>query len=351
LHWNSFDPWDTENYLKPREWKAPANDVRDFFETGVSWNNNVELSGGSENSAFRLSYTNYDLKGYMPNSKLKRNTLAINGSSKLGDRVNAFGSVTYVNNQANGRPSTGYDDNNVMQKFNQWGQRQLDMKELRAYKNPDGTQRSWNRSSWDDATPVYSDNPYWTRYQNYQNDETNRYFGNVGFSVDILDWLKFETKLMSDYYTIREQERVALGSQALSSYKEANREFNENNYQFLFLANRQLGKNLSLSATVGGNRMNQQYNRNDGITKGGLLIANLYTLNNSAAPPAPGDYSRRKRINSLFGNANFGYKNRVFMDFTLRNDWSSTLPAGNNSYLYPSVSSSFVFSDRPASTS
>jgi TonB-linked SusC/RagA family outer membrane protein len=345
LHWNAFDEWDAQNYLKPREWKAPDNDVRDFFNTGVSWNNNVELSGGSDNSTFRLSYTNYDLKGYIPNSMLKRNTVAVNGTTKLGDKVNAFGSITYVNNAALGRPATGYGDNNVMQKFNQWGQRQLDMEELKSYKNPDGSQRTWNRTAWNDPTPNYSDNPYWTRYENYQNDETNRYFGNIGFSIDILDWLKFETKLMSDYYTIREQERVAFGSQAQSSYAEANREFNENNYQFLFLANKPLAQNLSLQATFGGNRMHQRYNRNNGITKGGLLIPDLYTLNNSAAPAATGDYSRTKRINSLFGSANLGYKNMVFVDLTLRNDWSSTLPAANNSYLYPSVSSSFVFSD------
>jgi TonB-linked SusC/RagA family outer membrane protein len=234
LHWNSFDPWDTKNYLVPREWKAPANDVRDFFKTGISLNNNVELSGGNENASFRLSYTNFDLDGYMPNSSLKRNTFFINGSSKLGERLTAFATINYINNKAMGRPSTGYDDNNIMQKFNQWGQRQLDMEEMKAYKNPDGSQRTWNRTAWNDPTPNYSDNPYWTRYENYQNDETNRVFGNVGFGLDVLSWLKFETKLMTDYYTTREMERVAIGSQALSSYQEALREFNENNYQFCY---------------------------------------------------------------------------------------------------------------------
>jgi TonB-linked SusC/RagA family outer membrane protein len=345
LHWNSFDPWDTKNYLVPREWKAPANDVRDFFKTGISWNNNVELSGGNENSSFRLSYTNYDLDGYMPNSSLKRNTFFVNGSSKLGQRLTAFGTVNYINNKAKGRPSTGYDDNNIMQKFNQWGQRQLDMQDLSFYKNPDGSQRTWNRTAWNDPTPVYSDNPYWTRYENYQSDETNRVFGNVGFGLDILDWLKFETKLMTDYYTTREMERVAIGSQALSSYQEALREFNENNYQFLLLANKDFSDLFSISATLGANRMDQRYNRNSGITKGGLLIPNFYSLNNSAAPAATGDYSRRKRINSVFGSANFGFRDMVFLDLTLRNDWYSTLSAGSNSFLYPSVGTSFVFSE------
>jgi TonB-linked SusC/RagA family outer membrane protein len=342
LHWNSFDPWDAQNYLVPREWKAPANDVRDFFRTGISWNNNVELSGGNENATFRLSYTNYDLKGYMPNSTLKRNSIFLTGLTKLGTRVNAFGTVNYVNNKALGRPSTGYDDNNIMQKFNQWGQRQLDMEEMKAYKNPDGSQRTWNRSAWDDPTPNFSDNPYWTRYENYQNDDMNRVFGNIGFNVDILNWLKFETKLMSDYYTQRAQERVAIGSQAQSSYSEEIREFNENNFQFLLLANKDLSESFSFQGTLGANRMDQRLNRNSQITQGGLLVPNLYTLNN-AESVATDDYGRRKRINSVFGQANIGFRDMLFVDFTLRNDWYSTLSAGNNSFLYPSVGTSFVF--------
>ncbi|MBD0257520.1 MAG: SusC/RagA family TonB-linked outer membrane protein [Cytophagales bacterium] len=342
LHWNSFDPWDAQNYLVPRPWQAPANDVRDFFRTGVSWNNNVELSGGNENATFRMSYTNFDLKGYMPNSSLKRNSVFLTGQTKLGTRVNAFGTVNYINNKALGRPSTGYDDNNIMQKFNQWGQRQLDMEEMKAYKNPDGSQRTWNRAAWDDPTPNFSDNPYWTRYENYQNDDMNRVFGNIGFNVDILNWLKFETKLMSDYYTQRAMERVAIGSQAQSSYSEEIREFNENNYQFLLLANKDLSENFSFQGTLGANRMDQRLNRNSQITLGGLQVPNLYTLNN-AESVATDDYSRRKRINSVFGQANLGFRDMLYVDFTLRNDWYSTLSAGNNSFLYPSVGTSFVF--------
>jgi outer membrane receptor protein involved in Fe transport len=170
----------------------------------------------------------------------------------------------------------------------------------------------------------------------------NRVFGNIGFNVDILSWLKFETKLMSDYYTQRAMERVAVGSQAQSSYGEEIREFNENNYQFLLLANKDLSENFSFQGTLGANRMDQRLNRNSQITLGGLLVPNLYTLNNAEAA-ATDDYSRRKRINSVFGQANLGFREMIYVDFTLRNDWYSTLSAGNNSFLYPSVGTSFVF--------
>lgn len=348
LGWDNFDAWDTKNYMVPREWKAPSADVEDFFETGVNYTNSIGISGGNEASNFRLSYTNMSLDGYMPNSSLDRNTVSFNGSSKLGEKVEAFASVTYVNNKALGRASTGYDDNNIMQKFNQWGQRQLDMDRLSNYKNPDGTQRTWNRTSWDDATPVYSDNPYWTRYENYQEDERDRYFGNIGFKWDIFDWLAFQAKFNQDQYTFVQMERVAIGSQAQSKYEEIHRSNKESNSEFLFLINKEFNEDFSLNATVGGNRMYNKYTRNNSVTKGGLNIPNFYTITNSVAPPATDQYMREKAINSLYGSASLAFRRMMFLDVTLRNDWSSTLPEDNNSYLYPSVTGSFVFTELTA---
>ncbi len=354
LHWNSFDSWDTQNYLKPREWKAPDNDVRSFFNTGVTVTNNVELTGGDENSGFRLSYTRMDLKGYMPNSKLDRNTINFSGNTKLGKVVEAFTNFNYVKNEATGRPSTGYDDNNIMQKFNQWGQRQLDMEELKAYKNPDGSQRTWNRVSWDDATPNYSDNPYWTRYENYQNDTRNRFYGNVGAQVTLANWLKVKTTVNADYYNLREMERVAIGSQAQPKYYEGLREFLETNAEVLFLFNKKIGQDFDLVGNLGGNRMDQHYSSNLAQTQGGLVLPNFYNLSNAVSGVAVTDYDRRKRINSLYGSFNIGYKNTLYLELMGRNDWSSALtpPTGgansDNSYFYPAVNTSFVFTNMPA---
>jgi TonB-linked SusC/RagA family outer membrane protein len=350
LHWNSFDEWDTENYLVPREWKAPENDVRDFFNTGVNFTNSVELSGGSEAATYRLAYTRMDMKGYMPNSTLDRNTVSVSGSSKLGNVVEAFTNISYVQNKALGRPSTGYDDNNIMQKFNQWGQRQLDMEEMKAYKNPDGTQRTWNRVAWDDATPNYSDNPYWTRYENYQNDTRNRVFGNVGANVKITDWLNLRTTFNGDYYNLREAERVAIGSQAQPKYYEGLREFLETNAEALLMFNKKIGEDFDIVGTLGVNRMDQHYSANLAQTQGGLALPDFFNLSNYVSGVSVTDYDRRKRINSVYGSANFGYRNTFFLEVTGRNDWSSALtpPDGSdaeNSYFYPAVNASFVFSN------
>lgn len=348
LHWDSFDAWDTQNYMVPREWKAPDADVIDFFETGTTFTNNVALDGGNESARFRLSYTNMNLKGYMPNSSLKRNTVSFNGSSKLGQKLEAFAAISYINNQALGRASTGYGGNNIMQKFNQWGQRQLDMKRLSNYQNPDGSMRTWNRTSWDDSTPAFADNPYWTRYKNYQEDQRDRYFGNIGIKWNITDWLAFQAKVNQDQYQFTQMERIAIGSQALSQYEEIHRSNMERNSEALFLINKDLTEELSLSATLGGNRMYYEYSRNNAITKGGLNIPDYYSVTNSVAPAATDNFSKYKAINSLLGSATLGYQNLVYLDLTLRNDWSSTLPAEANSYLYYSLSSSFVFTELAA---
>lgn len=135
------------------------------------------------------------VNGYIPNSKLDKNSFNVAGSIKDNKYYELFTNVTFLNQAATGRPETGYGDNNVMVKFVQWGQRQLDMKQLKdLYIMPDGTQAGWNRVAWNDPTMAYSNNPYWSRYKNYQNDTRDRLYGNVGIKVNILPNLKAHTK-------------------------------------------------------------------------------------------------------------------------------------------------------------
>src|SRR5690606_13611769 len=122
-----------------------------------------------------IGYTNVNMTGIVPNSYQNKNSFNINGSMSMFDNfLEVVANLNYVNTYTKGRPQFGYGDNSQSQKFFQWGQRQLDMKELQNYINPDGTQRTWNRVSWDDGTPVYSDNPYWTAYKNWQDDDRTR---------------------------------------------------------------------------------------------------------------------------------------------------------------------------------
>ena len=327
-------------------WVAPSKDVKDFFETGVVFNNNFAITGNNEGSSFRLSYTNYDLSGYMPNSEQKRNSVNFNGESQVSKWIKGFVGVNYVNTYTMGRPETGYDDNNIMQKFNQWGQRQLDMGIMSNYVNPDGTQRVWNRNSWDDPTPAYSDNPYWTRYRNYQDDERNRLFGNIGILLTPMEGLSIQGKWNLDYYNLSEMERNAIGSQAESSYTENKREFIETNAEVIANYKFNPGEDFSVNLMAGANNRHREYNRMLSNTNGGLIIPDLYKITNSTNKPSVSEFDETKEVQSVFGSVNVGYLGMLYLDVTARNDWSSTIKPHN--FFYPSATISFVFSELEA---
>src|SRR5690606_32460422 len=152
------------------------------------------------------------------------------------------------------RPVIGYGDNSVTQKFFQWGQRQLDFDRLKNYKNEDGTQRTWNRSAWNDATPKFSDNPYWTVYENFPTDERDRVYGNFSLNYQVTDELNLKGSVYGDVYSFKNTERAAIGSQAQSYYLERNYNFYEFNYEFIANYSKQLSDLISLDALVGANK-------------------------------------------------------------------------------------------------
>lgn len=258
-------------------WSPASSDYRDFFKTGVSYTNNIAVSQSYDNSSFRISYTNTSLTGYLPNSSQYKNALNVTGNIMSPDKkLNVFTSVNYFNNRTKGRQDTGYGDNNIMVKFTQWGQRQLNMNELKSlYKNPDGSQASWNIGGIDDTTIQFHNNPYWSRYMNYENDSRNRVYGNVGFSYQIIPQLKFQYKANLDFWVDKQYERNAVYSQELSKYKEISRQQYELNHEFLLMYNQIFG-DYSISANVGANIMRNHYEYVYGLTQGGLAIPEYY---------------------------------------------------------------------------
>ncbi len=349
LSWYDLGKWEAGGKVgnpTTSTWKTPDNDIESFFNTGLSLTNNIAVSQSTDRASVRISYTHSDLKGYMPNSSLRKNIFNVAGSTtSLDKKLEISTNITYFNSAAKGRSETGYGNNNVMQKFIQWGHRNVDMKELESlYKLPDGGQVVWNRNAWDNPKPAYSNNPYWSRYMNYQNDTRNRIYGNVGLTYWILSNLKFQYKVNLDYFSDKQFERNAVHSQEQAKYKESARQQYELNNEFILMYNQKAG-DFQINANIGGNLMKRHYELTYGSTSGGLAIPDFYNLKNSISPPTSENYMYKKAINSIFGNATIGWKNMLYADVSLRNDWSSTLPEGNNSYMYPSITGSFVFSE------
>ncbi len=345
LHWNAFSPESyPEDYLNPRPWVAPDNDVIDFYEMGRNFTNSFAIRQSGQDYGVRFSYTNTDVKGTMPNSSQDKNNFSLSGKVNLLDRLSVDANLNYINQYTKGRPELGYGDNSVGQKFFQWGQRQLDYEELKDYKENDGDQRTWNRLAWDNPNPKYSDNPYWIANENYPDDERDRFYGKVSLSYELLDNLFLKGSAYGDNYTFYVRERVAVGSQATPRYYEAVRNNSEYNYEGMLSYSRQL-QDINLSGFAGVNQRKYRLDMNRGESSGGLVVPEIYSLLNSADDPLTNDYTEEKQVNSVFGNVAFDYRSMVYLEGTFRNDWSSTLPEDENSYFYPSVSASFVFSE------
>lgn len=340
LPWYAFDPEFSADYMKPVSWVAPDKDVDSFFDTGVTTTNNLAVSKSFGDTNVRISYTNTNITGIVPTSSIKKDNFSVNLNSKLSDKLKAEAVVNYARIEGFNRPEVGYGDNSVAQKFYQFGQRNLDFTKLKDYKLADGSQRTWNRTAWDDPTPRYSDNPYWTINENTSADTRDRFFGTAGLTYTFDKHFYIVGKVYGDTYTQTMSTRVAVGSQGISNYTIEKRNVSEFNYEGRAHYNNKFG-DFSLNSFAGFIIRNNKTSWLRGTTIGGLVIPDLYNLNNGQANSLATNESAQMAFNSLFGSASLGYKDMLFVEATGRNDWFSML---NNDQFYPSVTGSFVFS-------
>lgn len=348
LHWDAFDPTDTANHLKTRPWVNAKNGPEAFFRTGILKVNNIALEGGNEEGNFRVSYTNTHQEGTIPNSELEKNTISFNGSLNLSDRLTTSINAQFINTYAKNRPGTGYDSAeslSFMASAGMWMHTNVDYDRLKNYKNGDGSMKTWNRVSYDDGAPAYWNNPYWTVYENAPEDTRNRIIGSWSLNYKLNDWLSAMGRASLDHYDFTVEEKIANGSYGTSKYNKTIRTGTEENYDLMLNFDKNLTKKLNITGLVGIGRRVNGYQRMYYGTNGGLVIDNLYTIANSrSAEIYKGDSKTKRIVNSSYATLSFGYNNMLFLDLSGRNDWSSTLGNGQNSFFYPSVSTSFVFS-------
>ncbi|HEX2848664.1 MAG TPA: SusC/RagA family TonB-linked outer membrane protein [Chitinophagaceae bacterium] len=342
----SFYPQDAEYGLLTPFNPHPSN-IKDFFETGSTVNNGITVSGGNSNSTFRLSYNNTRIEGVEPNTWLRRNNLSVSASLDLTPKLTVSTNFNYANNSGQ-RPAQGYEGGS--RNMFQWFQRNLDMKRLKNYRYSDGTFLHWNLSrpnsdgSMSSFEPLYWNNPYFEAYENPSNDSRDRIFGDVGLSWQVLPGLKLSGFVRADQFTQNIETREAAGGWKVPGYSYGKYQNKEMNYEFLGQYTKSWG-DISVTANAGANLYNRRYSYVAVATAGGLSSPDFYNIDASIDRPGASTYLLRKQIRSLYGMASFGYKNTYFLDASIRNDNSSTLPKGNNSYWYPSISGSFVFSE------
>ncbi|MDQ3279451.1 MAG: SusC/RagA family TonB-linked outer membrane protein, partial [Bacteroidota bacterium] len=348
-HWNAFDPT-SPYYRQKRPWVAAQNDPSTFYETAVSNNNNILLTGGGDQATFKLGYTRSEEKGILPNSKLLKNLVNFGANYNILDNLTASASVNFSRIDGKGRFGTGYNKYNVNQSFRQWYQANVDMMELKEAYFRNQQNITWN---WADPTkasglkPIYMDNPYFVRYQNYQTDNRNRYFGNVALNFKATSWLNILGRISLDSYDELHEERIAVGSVGVPAYSQFNHTFRELNYDLIANVDQNLSADVNLKALLGTNLRRTTNLATYATTNGGLVVPKLYALSNSVNPlnVLPTDETaERIAVDGYFAGITLGYREFLTLDATARVDRASTLPVNNNTYWYPSVSGSFAFS-------
>lgn len=344
VQWDALDP-NKPNYGIATPWVAPENDFHYFFKTGIRFTNNVTFEGSDENGNFRLSYTNDDETGMLPNSSIEKHVLNFGASRNLSDKLTVEANVSYTNQKAVGRYGTGYDGQNVMQSFGQWFQVNVDFQKLEElYLRDDGSQLSWNSSYYDDLTPIYFDNPYWVRYKSYNDDHRNRIFGFSSLNYKFNDWVSAKAKVSIDSYTETQNERIAVGSVDQSKFSNFTRQSSELNYDFMLNFNKNFD-DFSVTGLLGTNARRNTVESIYGSTVGGLIIPDFYSVSNSISPASVSEALQKWGTNSLYASASVGFKDFVFVDLTDRYDISSTLPEGNNGFNYYSASTSVLLTE------
>lgn len=354
--WDSFVP-ESPNYMRAYPWMAAENMPVEFFETSQTFNNSISIDGGDDKSTFRLGYTNFNTTGILPNSETKKNTISFAGSTELIKKLTVEMTANYITQETTGRNSTGYGDN-LMSEFRQWWQTNVDIKAQEDIFNKTGRNVTWNMydAAGGDHDPIFWDNPYWTRYKNFQSDERERVYGNISLNYEVFDWLSILGRASLDSYNELREQRRAKGSVAQefgikkfdenSGYQREDRWVSEANYDLMATVNKDLTSDLSLYALIGMNVRKQKFESMKQSTMGGLNAPDLYAISNSALnPPLPVERLTNKEVFGVFANVNLGYRNMLYLDLSARQDKSSALPVKNNTYFYPAASMSFVFSE------
>lgn len=341
-----FDsPYDPETGIRTATpWVSNPNNIRDIFQTGFQLTNNIAMSKRTDNTSFRLSLTNFKHIGTLPNTDLKKNTINFSGSSFITPKFRVSASATYVNNKSENIPGNGYSSLNVLQQSTWFGRQVnvLNMKEnwQEFVTMPDGSKRPYN---WNHS---YHDNPFWTLNKNTNSRSRNRIFGNVTAQYDFTDFLNLKASVGTDLYSQERMEKRAMYSNdwpkgRFSSFSDFR---NETNANILLSLNKDLTEDINLSASAGGNLMTY-YSRSQSTHVAELIVPDLYSVSNANVTPTTGLNYNQKEIQSLYATASFGYQRWLYLDMTARNDWSSTLPMDNNSYFYPSIATSIIFTE------
>lgn len=332
------------NITVPYEYQGSV--INKYYRTGSNLTNTISLASGGANGGMNISVSNLQSNTILQNSGYDRNTVNLGFTQNLAKKLTVTGNVNYSKEYRKNPPNIAEQDFSPVTIFTLATSMPLSILEQYA-EDANGNENVWSRFT-------NRTNPYFAlkRFDNINND---RVFGNITAKYNIKDWLFVQARIGQDFYSREQDYNLPTGTQRQPAapagfvngqYVQDARSVRELNADFLVGANKTFG-DFGASLNAGGNTMNRKISRHNVFVQD-FYTRGLYTIGNSRQRDAVYEYSQRE-VNSFYGSAELSYKDFLFLNGTVRNDWFSTLSPANRSILYPSVTGSFVFSQAFAS--
>ena len=342
-HWDSWIP-NHPNFGELRPWSPNPNNIKNFFETGVTSTTSVSFGKGGEDYSFRATGRATQATLPVPNAARDTYDVNINGSVDLSDKLTMYSSLNARIQNTDNYVSSGYGS--IQSNFSQWWQRQLDMDRLKNNYHYEGAFYTWNRRSARNARPQYWDAPHYEQYQNTNNNENSTYSGNFGFNYDIIDGLSANVEVNRRAYNRTSWNRGYIGVNTLStqaSYGEGSFVSEQNELRARLNYSKAITSNFDVNAIFGYGARQYRSISTSASTSGGLAIPDFYTIANSKDKPSYSTYRSNSSGRSAYASVSLGYDSMLYLDGSYRFDWSSTADSMNNRIETYSVTGSFLF--------
>lgn len=312
------------------------NNTSSFFRTGLTAQNTAVLSVNTGKTGVRFSFTDMRNKDILPNTNMSRDNFNLRVNTSAGPIDFDF-SANYTRENVKNRPALGSSQSNVGKNLMTLAGT-YNIEWLKNYQNADGTYANWN------GNDQYNRNPYWDLYKNENKSvkDVFRFTAKAIYNID--KHLKIQGTLGTDINNMNFDDFIARSTPGVLPGKLTNSIFNNRtlNAEILALYNNNWGS-FDLNATLGGNIFKVD-NKTTVITATDQQMDGVVSIINYAEQNVqPSTY--KKQINSLYASASLGYRSTYYLEGTVRGDRSSTLPSSNNTYIYPSVSGSIVFTN------
>ncbi len=317
---------------------AHPDNVRNFFQTGVTYNNSVNFSGSNETSNFFASVSNVNISSFIPNTKYHRSTVAFNGSTRLFNKLTVGGNISYVNSGGD-LGVQGQSRANIVQTIVNTP-RDIEVKDQQDFNDPRYDLKGYYLNG-------FRNNPYFLLANNLLTNTVDRAFGNASLSYDATSWLNLTFRQSVDTYSDIRQQKISAGTiQNLPGrYSEDNVTGRNLTTDFLVNVTKQVTPDLTVKGILGSNYQEQKLSRLTVDGPGGLVIPGFYDLSNINGAANVTKLDNKVRTLGVFADVQLNFRDYLSVDVTGRNDWASTLPYKNRSFFYPSANASFIFTE------